>query len=298
MDCSTPGFPVLHCLSEFAQTHVHWVNALLFLPSTLPSFRVFSKELALCIRWPKYWSFSFSISTFNKYSVLISFWIDWFGHSSRESQESSPMPQFTNINSLVLSLLYGPTPKSIHDYWKNHHFDIQTFVSKVMSLLFNVVQVYHPFSSKEKASFSFVLAVTICSDFGAPQIKVSHCFHGSLTICHEVMGPNAMILVFLMLIFKPPFSLSSFTFIKRFFSFSLSAIRVLSSAWGYWYFSQQSWFQLLVVPAWHSHDVLCIDVNIQLWCTSFPIWNQSVIPNLVQTAASWSAYRFLMRQVR
>ena len=74
-------------------------------------------------------------------------------------------------------------------------------------------------------------AITICSDFGAPKNKVWHCFHFS-PICHEVMGPDAMILVFWMLSFQPTFSLSSFTFIKRLFnSSSLSAIRVVSSAY-------------------------------------------------------------------
>ena len=74
-------------------------------------------------------------------------------------------------------------------------------------------------------------AVTICSDFGSPQNKVSHCFHCFRSISHEVMGPDAMILVFRMLSFKPTFSLSSFTFIKRLYSSSLSAIRAVSSAY-------------------------------------------------------------------
>ena len=88
MHCSTPGFPVHHQLLELAQTHVHGVvvpsnhlilhHPLLFLPSIFPSIRVFSNELALHIRWPKYWSFSFSISLSNEYSGLISFRIDWF----------------------------------------------------------------------------------------------------------------------------------------------------------------------------------------------------------------------------
>ena len=88
MDCSTPGFPVLHYLPEFAQIHVHWVSDVLpshlilcrplLLPSTFPSSRVFSNESALCIRWPKYWSFSFSISPCDEYSGLISFRTDWF----------------------------------------------------------------------------------------------------------------------------------------------------------------------------------------------------------------------------
>jgi len=86
MDCSTPGFPVLHHLPQFAQTHIHWVgdtiqpshplSSLLFPPSIFPSIRVFPNESALCIRWPKYQSFSFSISPSNGYSGLISFRID------------------------------------------------------------------------------------------------------------------------------------------------------------------------------------------------------------------------------
>ena len=88
MECSTPGFPVLHHLPEFAQTHVQRVGdasnhlilcrPLLPWPSILPCIRVYSNESALHIRWPKYWSFSFSISPSNEYSGLISFGIDWF----------------------------------------------------------------------------------------------------------------------------------------------------------------------------------------------------------------------------
>ena len=88
LDCSTPGFPVLHHLPELAQTHVHWVSdtiqpssSLLFSspPSfNFPSIRVYSNESALHIRWPKYWSFNFSISPSNEYSGLISFRINWF----------------------------------------------------------------------------------------------------------------------------------------------------------------------------------------------------------------------------
>ena len=84
-DCNMPGFPVHHQLLELAQTHVHWVSdaiqqsySFLFLPSIFPSIRAFSNESALRIRWPKYWSFSFSISSSNEYSGLISFRIDWF----------------------------------------------------------------------------------------------------------------------------------------------------------------------------------------------------------------------------
>ena len=85
MNCSTPGFPVLHYLSEFAQICVHWdiylmlCRSLLLLPSIFPSIGVFSAELALWIRWPKCWSFNFNISPSDEYWWLISFHIDWFG---------------------------------------------------------------------------------------------------------------------------------------------------------------------------------------------------------------------------
>ena len=127
-DCSMPGFPVLHYLQEFAQTHVYWVSdaisscyPLLLLPSIFPSIRAFSHESALRIRWTEYWSFSFSISPSNEYSGLISLRIDWFDLCQccpRDSQETSPEPQFESINFSSLRIL-----TSIYDYWKNHRFN-------------------------------------------------------------------------------------------------------------------------------------------------------------------------------
>ena len=95
------------------------------LPSVFPSIRVFSSESALCIRGPKYWSFSFSISPSNEYSGLISFRMDWFDLLAVQGtlKAFAPTPQFKSINSLVLSFLYDLTLTSIHDYWKNHSFD-------------------------------------------------------------------------------------------------------------------------------------------------------------------------------
>ena len=134
-DCGTPGFSVRHQLPKFAQTYVHQVSdaiqpsypqrPLLLLSSIFPSIRVLSSESVLRIRWPKYWSFIFSISPSNEYSRLISFKIDWFDllDQLEDSQESSPTPQFKSINSSVLSFLYGSTLTSIHDYWKNNSFD-------------------------------------------------------------------------------------------------------------------------------------------------------------------------------
>ena len=96
---------------------------LLLLPSIFPSIRVFCSESALHIRRPKHWSFSFSISPSSEFSGLICFRVDWFDLAVQETLESSPAPQFKNINSLALSLLYSPTLSSTHDYWKNHSFD-------------------------------------------------------------------------------------------------------------------------------------------------------------------------------
>ena len=97
----------------------------LLLPSVFPSIRVFSSKSIHCIRQPKYWSFSFGNSSSSEYSGLISFRIDLASSpcSPRDSQKSCLAPQFKSINSLVLSLLYGPTLTSRHDYWKSHSFD-------------------------------------------------------------------------------------------------------------------------------------------------------------------------------
>ena len=81
----------------------------LLLPAIFTSVKVFFNEPALCLRWPKYWSFSFSIGPFNEYSGLIYDWLVWSPYSSRDSQESSPAPQFETISSSVLSVLYGRT---------------------------------------------------------------------------------------------------------------------------------------------------------------------------------------------
>ena len=97
----------------------------LLLPSIFPSIRVFSNDSVLYIRWPKYWSFSFSISPSNEYSGLISFRMEWLDLLTVQGtlKSYSLTPQFKSINSLALSFLYSPTLTSIHDYWKNHSLD-------------------------------------------------------------------------------------------------------------------------------------------------------------------------------
>ena len=135
MDCSTPGLTVHRQLPEFTQTHVYCVGDAIqpSHPRSSPSppafnlshHQVFSNESVLCIRWPKYWSFSFSISPSKAYSGFISFRIEWFDLLAVQGILRSLLQHHSskNINSLVLNLFYGPTRTSVHDYWKNHSFD-------------------------------------------------------------------------------------------------------------------------------------------------------------------------------
>ena len=151
-------------------------------------------------------------------------------------------------------------------------------------------------------------AVTICSDFGAPNKsnKVCHHFHYFSTYLPWSDGTRCLILVFWMLTFKPTFSLSSFTFIKRLFSSSsISSIRVVLSA----YLKLLICHLAILIPAYASSNPAFLMMyseyklnkqsdNIQPWHTPFLIWNQSVVPCPVLTVTSWLAYIFLRRQVR
>ena len=137
------------------------------------------------------------------------------------------------------------------------------------------------------------------------KIKSVTVFIVSPSICHEVMGPDAIILVLWILSFKPTFSLFSFSFIKRLFSSSLSALRVVSSA----YQRLLIFLPAILIPDCASSSPAFCKMysayklnkqgdNIQPWHTPFPIWNQSIVPCPVLTVAFWPAYRFLRRQVR
>ena len=153
---------------------------LLLLPPIPPRIRVFSNESALHMRWPKYWSFSFSISPSSKeHPGLISFRMDWLyllavqgtlksllqHHSSK-----APILQCSGFFTVQLSHPKMTTGKPIA-------LARRTFVESNVSAFQYPVKVGHSFSSKDQASFNFMAAVTICSDFGAPKNKVSHCFH-------------------------------------------------------------------------------------------------------------------------
>ena len=135
----------------------------------------------------------------------------------------------------------------------------QTFVGKVMSLLFNMLsRLVLTFLPRSKRHWISWLQSPSAVILEYPKIKSLTVSTISPPICHEVMGPDAMIFVFWMLSFKPNFSLCSFTFIKRLFSSSsLSAVGWCHlHVWSYWYFSWQSWFQLVLHPVWHF-----------TWCT-------------------------------
>ena len=110
--------------SVMPSRHLILCRPLLLLPPIPPSIRVFSNESILCMRWPKYWSFSFSISPSKEHPRLISFRMDWLDLLAVQGTlKSSPTPHFKSINSSVLSLLHSPTLTSIHDHWKNHSLD-------------------------------------------------------------------------------------------------------------------------------------------------------------------------------
>ena len=135
MDCSTPGFPVLHCLLKFVQTHVHWVGDAIqpSHPLSSPSPPAFSlSQHQGLFQWvspshqvAKGLEFQLQHQSF-QWVFRTDFFKDWLvgsPSSPRDSQESSPTPQFKSINSSVLSFLYSPSVKSIHDHWKNHSLD-------------------------------------------------------------------------------------------------------------------------------------------------------------------------------
>ena len=147
--------------------------------------------------------------------------------------------------------------------------------------------------------------VIICSGFGAPKNKVSHCFHCFPIYLPWSDGTRCHDLHFLNVKFKPDVSLSYFTFIKRLFSSSIFTMRVVSSA----YLKFLIFLPAILIPAcassiWAFHVMYSAyklnkqGDNIQPLCTPFPIWNQSAVPCSVLTVASWPAYRFLRRQVR
>ena len=208
MDCSMPGFPVLYYLLECAQTYVHWIGDAIQpshpLSSPSPAFNLyqhqgFSNESALPIRWPNYWSFSFRISHSNEYSELISFRIDWFNLLAVQGSLKSLLQHHSFKSSILwhsaffivqLSHLYVTTGKIMV-------LTRRTFVGKVMSLLFNMMsRLVITFLPRSKCSLISWLqspsaVILECKKINSVTVSIV-----SLSVCHEVMGPDAMILVF------------------------------------------------------------------------------------------------------
>ena len=152
--------------SVMPSNHPVLYHPFLLLPSIFLSFRVFSSESSLHIRWPKYWIFSFSISPSNEYSRLSS-----LGLTGLISLQSKGLSRVFSSISLKASILWHSTffiVQLSHPYMttgKTIALTRQTFVGKLISLLFNILSVCHSFLSKDQASFNFMAAVTICSDF-------------------------------------------------------------------------------------------------------------------------------------
>ena len=156
--------------SVIPSNHLIFCHPLFLLPSIFPSIRVLSNESALCIRWPKYWSFSISPSS--EYSGLISFRI-YCPCCPRDSQEFSPAPQFKRINSLVFSLLYGPIVTSVHDYWKKHSFDYMVFCwQSDVSASYLSISISH--SNFKVYNIVMLTIVTMLSIHGIPRIYSFH----------------------------------------------------------------------------------------------------------------------------
>ena len=148
----------------------------LLLPSIFPSIRVFSNESPLPIRWPEYWSFSFCINPSNEYSGLISFRVAWLDFLAVQGTLKS-LHQHHNLEASILQWSAFFLVQLSHPYITTEEMItliIWTFVSKAMSLLFNMLS---SFSSKEQASFNFKVVVTVCSDFGTQGSKICHWFH-------------------------------------------------------------------------------------------------------------------------
>ena len=216
--------------SVMPSSHLILGRPLFLLLPIPPSYRVFSNESTLRMRWPNYWSFSSSISPSNEHPGLISFRMDWLDllavqgtlkrllqhHSSKAS-----ILQCSAFFTVQLSHPYMTTGKTIAlTRW--------TFVGKVTSLLLNMLsRLVITFLPRSKCLLISWLQSPSAVILQPQKIKSDTVSTVSPSISHEVMGPDAMILVFSMLSFKPTFSLSSFTFIKRLFSSSsLSAIRL------------------------------------------------------------------------
>ena len=240
--------------SVMPSSHLILCHPFLLLPPIPPSIRVFSNESTLHMRWTKYWSFSFSISPSNEHPGLTSFRMDWMNLLAVQGTLKSLLQHHSSKASILRCSAFVTVQLS-HPYMttgKTIALTRWTFVDKVISLLFNMLSslVITSLPRSKRLLISWLQSPSAVI-LEPKKIKSDTVFTVSPSTSHEVMGPDAMVLVFWMLSFKPTFLLLSFTFIKRLFSSSsLSAIGWYRlRIWGYWYFSWQSWFQLVLHPA-------------------------------------------------
>ena len=204
---------------------------LLLLPSIFPSIRVFSNESAFHIRWPKYWSFSFNIRPSSEHPGLISFRMDWLNSSPCSPRDSQSLLQHHSSKASILQRPAFFTVQLSHSYMttgKTITLIRWTLIDKVMSLLFNLLsRLVITFLPRRKRLLISWLQSSSAVILEPRKIKPATVSTVSPFIWHEVMGLDAMILVFWILRFRTKFSLSSFIFMKRLFS----AIKVVSSAY-------------------------------------------------------------------
>ena len=200
MDCSTPGLPVHHQLPEVTQTHVHRVGdailccPLLLLPSIFPRIRVFSHESVLHIRWPKYWSFSISISPSNEYSGLISFRMDWLDLLAVQKTLKSLLQNHSSKASILLCSAFFIVQLSHPNMTtgKTIALSRRTFVGKVVSLLFNILsRLVITFPPRSKCLLISWLQSPSALILEPKKIKSVSVSIVSPSICYGVMGLDA-----------------------------------------------------------------------------------------------------------
>ena len=209
MDCNTLDFPVHHQLLEFTQlisieslmpsNHLILCRPLLLPPSIFPSITIFFNESVLHIRWPKYWSFSFSISLFNEYSGLISLRMDWLDLLAVQGTLKS-LFQYHGSKASVLRHSAFFIVQLSHPFMttgKTIDLTRWTFVDKVMSLLFNMLsRLLITFLPRSKRLLISRLHSPSAVILESPKIKSTTVSTVYPSICHEVMGPDAVTLVF------------------------------------------------------------------------------------------------------
>ena len=292
MNCSMPGFPVRHQMLGLAQTHVHRVSDAIqpsrpLSPPSPPAFNL-SQHQGL-FQWvssshqvTKVLEFQLQYQPF-QWIFRTDFLMDWLDLLAVQETLKSHLPHHSSKASILqwsaffivqFSYPYVNTGKAIA-------LTRQTFAGNVMSLLFNMLsRLVIAFLPRGECFLISWLQSPFAVILEPPKIKSVTVSPVTSSICHEVMGLDALILVFWVLSFKPTFLLSCFTFIRRLISSSLYAISVVSSA----YLRLLIFFLAILIPAWAfiqpdiSHDAFCIQVKLARWqhtalMYSFLIWN-------------------------